>query len=103
MKPYQEYYAEMVKPGDFEKYRELDIEGPNDDDLYNKITLNGNLADYNIMQIKALTNYTKKQLPGKTDAEVKEFMLRALTNPKTHEILRKHIAYHNPSLFNYIS
>lgn len=103
MKCFQEYFAEMVKPGDFEKYRELDIDGPNDDDLYSKITLNGNLAEYNIMQIKALTNYAKNQLPGKSDAEVKEFMLRALTNPKTHEILRKHVAYHNPDLFNYIS
>lgn len=103
MKPFHEFFAEMVQPGDFEKYRELDIDGPNDDDLYDKITLRGNLADYNMMQLKALTNYAKAQLPHKSDAEVKEFMLRALTNPKTHEILRKHIAYHNPSLFDYIS
>ena len=37
MKPFQSYFTEMVRPGDFEKYRELDIEGPNDDDLYHKI------------------------------------------------------------------
>jgi len=103
MKCFQEYFAEMVRPGDFEKYRDLDIDGPNDDDLYNKITLRGNLAEYNMMQIKALTDYTKKQLPHKNDAEIKEFMLRALTNPRTHEILRKHIAYHSPELFDYIS
>ena len=103
MKTYQEYFAEMVQAGDFEKYRELDIDGPNDDDMYNKITLRGNLADYNRMQIKALTLYAKSQLPHKNDAEVKEFMLRSLSDSKTHEILRKHIAYHNPSLFDYIS
>lgn len=103
MKPFQSYFTEMVRPGDFEKYRELDIEGPNDDDLYHKITLSGSLGDYNKMQLSALTNYAKSQMPTKTDAEVKEFMLRALSNPKVHEILRKHIAHHHPELFEYIS
>lgn len=103
MKTFTEYYTEMVQSGDFEKYRDLDIEGPNDDNLYNKITLNGSLGDYNRMQLKALTNYAKSHITGKSDAEVKEFILRALTDNKTHEILRKHIAFHNPELFDYIS
>ena len=103
MKPFADHYSEMVRPSDFEKYRDLDIDGPNDDDLYNRITLNGQLGDYNKMQIKALMNFAKSQMTNKTDAEVKEFMIRALSTPKVHEILRKHIAYHNPDLFDYIS
>ena len=103
MKTFSEHYTEMVRPSDFEKYRDLDIEGPNDDDLYDRITLRGTLGDYNRMQLIAITNYAKSQLPGRSDAEIKEFIFRALSNNKTHEILRKHIAYHNPDLFDYIA
>ena len=93
----------MVRSADFSKYETLDIDSENDDDLYNKITLRGDLRDYNQKQINALLNYAKRNLPDKTDEQVKEFMLKALSSSKVHEILRKHIAYHNPELFEYIS
>lgn len=93
----------MVRSADFSKYETLDIDSENDDDLYNKITLRGDLRDYNQKQLNALLNYAKRNLPDKTDEQVKEFMLKALSSSKVHEILRKHIAYHNPELFEYIS
>ena len=93
----------MVRSADFSKYETLDIDSENDDDLYNKITLRGDLRDYNQKQLNALLNYAKRNLPDKTDEQVKEFMLKALSSSKVHEILRKHIAYHNPELLEYIS
>ena len=102
MKSFDKLYGEMVKAADFAKYKTLDIDATNDDDLYNKITLRGDLRDYNQKQLKALMNYAKSQLPGKSDEQIQEFMLRALSSSKVHEILRKHIAYHNPELFEYI-
>ena len=102
MSGFNKLYGEMVKAADFAKYKTLDIDTTADDDLYNKITLRGDLKDYNQRQLTALMNYAKTQLPDKDDEQVKEFMLRALSSPKVHEILRKHIAYHNPELFEYI-
>ena len=99
---YRQFFSEMVQANDFQRYKELDINTNYDDDLYHKITLRGSLRDYNQKQLNALLNYAGSQLPGKTEQEVQEFMLRALSNSKTHEILRKHIAYHNPDLFDYI-
>ena len=93
----------MVRSADFSKYETLDIDSESDDDLYNKITLRGDLRDYNQKQLNALLNYAKQNLPDKTDEQVKEFMLKALSSSKVHEILRKHIAYHNPELFEYIN
>ena len=100
---YRQFVSEMVQATDFQRYKELDIDTNYDDGLYNKITLRGDLRDYNQKQLNALLRYASEQLPGKTDQEVREFMLRALSNPKTHEVLRKHIAYHNPELFDYIT
>ena len=102
MSQFNKLYGEMVKAADFAKYKTLDIDAEQDDDLYGKITLRGDLKDYNQRQLTALMNYAKKQLPDKSDEQVKEFMLRSLSNPRVHEILRKHIAYHNPELFEYI-
>ena len=102
MSQFNKLYGEMVKAADFAKYKTLDIDTETDDDLYSKITLRGDLKDYNQKQLTALMNYAKLQLPDKSDEQVKEFMLRSLSNPRVHEILRKHIAYHNPELFEYI-
>jgi hypothetical protein len=102
MIPFRQYVSEMVQSNDFQRYKDLDIDTNYDDDLYHKITLRGELRDYNQKQLNALLNYASEQLPGKTDQEIQEFMLKALSNSKTHEILRKHIAYHNPDLFDYI-
>ena len=102
MSQFNKLYGEMVKAADFAKYKTLDIDAETDDDLYNKITLRGDLKDYNQKQLTALMNYAKLQLPDKSDEQVKEFMLRSLSNPRVHEILRKHIAYHNPELFEYL-
>ena len=103
MRSFDKIYNEMVRSADFSKYETLDIDSENDDDLYNKITLRGDLRDYNQKQLNALMNYAKRNLPDKTDEQVKEFMLKALSSSKVHEILRKHIAYHNPELFEYIN
>lgn len=103
MRSFDKIYNEMVRSADFSKYETLDIDSENDDDLYNKITLRGDLRDYNQKQLNALLNYARRNLPDKTDEQVKEFMLKALSSSKVHEILRKHIAYHNPELFEYIS
>lgn len=103
MSEFNKLYGEMVKAADFAKYKTLDVGADNADDLYNKITLRGDLRDYNQKQLTALMNYAKIQLPNKSDEQVQEFMLRSLSDPKVHEILRKHIAYHNPELFEYIS
>lgn len=92
----------MVKASDFAKYKELDIDSPNQDSLYNTITMSGSLKDYNRKQLLALMNYAKEKLPDKSDDQVHQFMIRSLSNPRVHEILRKHIAYHNPELFEYI-
>lgn len=99
---FNKLHREMVKAADFAKYKTLDIDTDSDDDLYNQITLSGDLKDYNNKQLTVLMKYAKKQLPGKTDEQIREFMLRSLSNPRVHEILRKHIAYHNPELFEYI-
>ena len=102
MSSFNKLYGEMVKAADFAKYKTLDIDTASDDDLYNKITLRGDLREYNQKQLTALMRYAEAQLPGKSEEQVKEFMLRALSSSKVHEILRKHIAFHNPELFEYI-
>ena len=103
MKKFNQLHDEMVKAADFAKYKTLDIDSPNQDDLYSKITMSGDLKDYNQKQLSALMRFAKDKLPGKTDEQVQQFMMRLLGNPKVHEILRKHIAYHHPELFEYIT
>ena len=91
---------EMVASSDFPST--IEPEMPGLDDLYNKITLVGDLKEYNTKQLLALKKFAKDQLPDKTDSEIDEFMSRALMNPKYHKALRVYIAHNNPELFKYI-
>ena len=90
---------EMVAPADFAKYKDFDL----DTDITDDITLIGDLKSYNQKQLNALKEYAKKQLPGKSNDDVEMFVVKALSHPKTHRIMRQHIAYHNPELFDYIN
>jgi len=94
------HLSEMVASVDFPST--IQPEMPGLDDLYNKITLVGDLKEYNTKQLFALKKYAKDQLPGKTDAEINEFMTKALMNPKYHKALRVFIAHNNPELFKYL-
>lgn len=94
---------EMVAPADFQKFKEFNLNADTSDDKYDDITLIGDLKEYNIKQLKALKDYAVKQLPGKTDEEIEMFMVKVLANPKTHRVMRQHIAFHNPELFKYIN
>lgn len=94
---------EVVTSDDFAKYKDLNLDDDVSDNDYNSIVLDGDLKKYNTKQLMALRNYAKKQLPNVSDYEIDLFMSKSLTNPKTHKILRQHIAYHNPDLFKYIN
>jgi hypothetical protein len=94
---------EMVAPADFAKYKDFDLDTDITDDKYDDITLIGDLKSYNQKQLNALKEYAKKQLPGKSNDDVEMFVVKALSHPKTHRIMRQHIAYHNPELFDYIN
>tara|TARA_E500000318_G_scaffold70909_1_gene65699 strand:- start:1592 stop:1915 length:324 start_codon:yes stop_codon:yes gene_type:complete len=95
-----DHVVEMVAKGGFPS--SIQPELPNLDKLYKSITLAGDLKKYNLMQLKALKDYAKEQLPDKSDDEISEFMQRALMDPKYHKALRLFIAHNNPELFNYI-
>lgn len=94
---------EMVAPADFQKFKDFNLNTDTSNDKYDDITLIGDLKEYNIKQLKALKDYAVKQLPGKTDEEINMFMVKVLADPKTHRVMRQHIAFHNPGLFKYIS
>lgn len=104
MRRFNSLYYEMVQAKDFSRYKNLKLkQSPEDDKLYNSITLKGDLMDYNTKQLRALMTYAQSQLPDKTYEDVQEFINKALRNPETHKILRNHIAYHNPELFEYLN
>ena len=94
---------EMVASADFQKYKDFDLDADVSDDKYDDIALVGDLKAYNTKQLKALKDYATRRLPGKSDGEIEMFMVKALSNPKTHKVMRQHIAYHNPELFDYIN
>jgi len=94
---------EIVDKAEFLQYKEFNLNADSADDKYNGISLTGDLKAYNQKQLQALKDYASKQLPGESDADIKMFMAKALSNPKTHKIMRHHIAYHNPELFEYIN
>jgi hypothetical protein len=94
---------EMVASADFQKYKDFDLDADVSDDRYDDIALVGDLKAYNTKQLKALKDYTTRRLPGKSDDVIEMFMVKALSNPKTHKVMRQHIAYHNPELFEYIN
>ena len=94
---------EMVAAADFQKYKDFDLDADVSDDKYDDIALVGDLKDYNTKQLQALKDYATRLLPGKSDGEIEMFMVKALSNPKTHKVMRQHIAYHNPELFKYIN
>ena len=94
---------EMVASADFQKYKDFDLDADVSDDKYDDIALVGDLKAYNTKQLKALKDYATRRLPGKSDGEIEMFMVKALSNPKTHKVMRQHIAYHNPELFEYIN
>lgn len=94
---------EMVASADFQKYKDFDLDADVSDDKYDDITLVGDLKAYNKKQLQALKDYAKKQLPGKDEGEIEMFMVKSLSHPNTHKIMRQHIAYHNPELFKYIN
>lgn len=94
---------EMVASADFQKYKDFDLDADVSIDRYDDIHLIGDLKAYNQKQLQALKDYATKRLPGKSDGEIEMFMVKALSNPKTHKVMRQHIAYHNPELFDYIN
>ena len=94
---------EMVASADFEKYKDFDLDADISDDRYSDIHLVGDLKTYNQKQLQALKDYATRLLPGKSDDVIEMFMVKALGNPKTHKVMRQHIAYHNPELFEYIN
>ena len=94
---------EMVAAADFQKYKDFDLDADVSDDKYDDIALVGDLKDYNTKQLQALKDYATRLLPGKSGDVIEMFMVKALSNPKTHKIMRQHIAYHNPELFEYIN
>jgi hypothetical protein len=94
---------EMVDKADFQQYKEFDLNADSADDKYDDISLTGDLKAYNQKQLQALKDYASKQLPDESDADIEMFMVKALSNPKTHKVMRQHIAYHNPELFEYIN
>ena len=94
---------EMVDKADFQQYKEFDLNADSADDKYDDISLTGDLKAYNQKQLQALKDYASKQLPDESDADIEMFMVKALSNPKTHKVMRHHIAYHNPELFEYIN
>jgi len=94
---------EMVAAADFQKYKDFDLDADISDDKYDDIALVGDLKDYNTKQLQALKDYATRLLPGKSGDVIEMFMVKALSNPKTHKVMRQHIAYHNPELFEYIN
>ena len=94
---------EMVASADFQKYKNFDLDADVSDDKYDDIALVGDLKAYNTKQLQALKEYATRRLPGKSDDVIEMFMVKALSNPKTHKVMRQHIAYHNPELFEYIN
>ena len=94
---------EMVASADFQKYKDFDLDADVSDDKYDDIALVGDLKAYNTKQLQALKDYATRLLPGKGDDVIEMFMVKALSNPKTHKVMRQHIAYHNPELFDYIN
>ena len=93
----------MVASADFQKYKDFDLDADVSTDRYDDIALVGDLKAYNRKQLQALKDYATKLLPGKSDDVIEMFMVKALSNPKTHKVMRQHIAYHNPELFEYIN
>jgi hypothetical protein len=93
----------MVASADFQKYKDFDLDADVSDDKYDDIALVGDLKDYNTKQLQALKDYATRLLPGKSGDVIEMFMVKALINPKTHKVMRQHIAYHNPELFEYIN
>lgn len=98
-----DFLLEMVASADFQKFKEFNLNTDTTDDKYDDITLIGNLKEYNTRQIQALEKYAREQLPGKSEGEINMFISRAIANPKTHRIMRQHVAFHNPELFAYIN